>query len=138
MDEDPLIGQALGRYTIEKALGEGGMGRVYAAVNPEIGARVAVKVLHASGAHDAGIVELFFTEARAVNLIRHETIVNILDLSTLPDGRPFIVMEHLGGAPLAKLITPGARLPLAGLARVMLDVLSALDAAHAEPRVHHR
>jgi serine/threonine-protein kinase len=45
-------------------------------------------------------------------------------------------MEHLSGAPLTKLIRPGAKLPLAGLARVMLDVLAALDAAHAAGIIH--
>jgi len=136
VDADPLIGEHLGRYEIERALGEGGMGKVYAAVNPEIGARVAIKVLHANSARDPSIVDRFFAEARAVNLIRHENIVNIIDLATLPDGRPFIVMELLDGAPLTKLITPDARLPLAGIARVLLDILAALDAAHATGIVH--
>ncbi len=136
VDVDPLIGQRLGRYEIERALGEGGMGKVYAAINPEIGSRVAIKVLHSGRSGDPSIVERFFTEARAVNIIRHENIVNILDLSTLPDGRPFIVMEHLMGAPLTKLIIPGGKLPLSGLSRVMLDVLAALDAAHAAGIVH--
>ena len=136
MDVDPLLGQHLGRYEIVRALGEGGMGKVYAAVNAEIGARVAIKVLHANAALDAGIVERFFAEARAVNLIRHENIVNILDLATLPDGRPFIVMEHLSGVPLTKLIAPDAKLPVTGIAHVMLDVLAALDAAHSVGIVH--
>jgi eukaryotic-like serine/threonine-protein kinase len=136
MDPDPMIGQTIGRYQIVRALGEGGMGRVYSAVNPDIGSRVAIKVLHGDGARNEELVQRFFSEAKTVNLIRHENIVNILDFSALPDGSPFIVMEHLEGAPLSKLIAPDAKLPIAGVARVALDVLAALDAAHAAGVVH--
>ena len=48
------------------------------------------------------LVERFFIEARAVNLIRHENIVNVMDLDTLSDGRPYIVMEYLDGASSAR------------------------------------
>src|SRR5277367_3709985 len=74
---DPLLGTVLGRYRMARLIGEGGMGRVYLAVQPEIGGRVAIKVL---SSHDADLVDRFFAEARAVNLIRSEHIVDIIDL----------------------------------------------------------
>ena len=60
------------------------MGRVYRASSPSIGSRVAIKVLSRECARPPDLVERFFAEARAVNLIRHENIVNVLDLARLP------------------------------------------------------
>ncbi|RMH41011.1 MAG: serine/threonine protein kinase [Deltaproteobacteria bacterium] len=135
-NDDPLLGVAIGPYRIARLLGAGGMGRVYVGVHPTIGSRVAIKVLARDGAADRHLVKRFFDEARAVNLIRHENIVNILDLDTLPDGRPYIVMEHLDGAPLAAVIAERGPLPLGGLTRAMTEVLDALAAAHDAGVVH--
>src|SRR3954470_10640899 len=102
--EDVLIGTTIGAYRIARLLGVGGMGRVYKGVQPQIGSRVAIKILSRECADRRDLVERFFAEARAVNLIRHEAIVNVLDLASLPDGRPYIIMEYLDGAPLASAI----------------------------------
>jgi serine/threonine protein kinase len=134
--EDPLIGTMLGPYRVAHVIGVGGMGRVYKGVNPTIRSRVAIKVLAHDCADRPELVERFFAEARAVNLIRHENIVNILDLARLPDGRPYIVMEFLDGASLASLISQYGRLPLGTLARWMAEVLAGLGAAHAKGVVH--
>ena len=112
------------------------MGRVYKAVHPDIGSRVAVKVLSRDCADKRDLVERFFSEARAANLIRHESIVNVLDLSTLPDGRPYIIMEYLDGLPLADIFERRGQLPLGSLARLAGEVLDALGAAHAKSIVH--
>jgi hypothetical protein len=133
--DDPLLGMDLGRYRIARAIASGGMGRVYLGVQPDIGSRVAIKVLSEKCAHDPDLVERFFAEARAVNLIAHENIVNVLDLATLDDGRPYIVMEHVDGVTLTQA-TRGGRAPLGGIVHVFLDVLSALAAAHAIGIVH--
>src|SRR5829696_6318036 len=105
-------------------------------VHPTIGSRVAIKVLSRECSDRKDLVERFFSEARAVNLIRHESIVNVLDLAMLPDGRPYIIMEYLDGAPLADLVTKLAPMPLGGLARLISEVLEALSAAHAKGIVH--
>jgi len=133
---DPLPGQRVGSYRIARLIGEGGMGRVYLAVQPEIGSRVAVKVLSGDAAAGSASVERFFAEARAVNVIRHENIVSVLDLSRLPDGRPYIVMEYLEGAPLSALIAKRGALPLGALTRALGEVLDALGAAHDHGIVH--
>src|SRR5512147_525201 len=130
--DDGLIGLTVGAYRIARLLGVGGMGRVYKGVQPQIGSRVAIKVLSRECADREDLVERFFSEARAVNLIRHESIVNVLDLATLPDGRPYIIMEYLDGAPLADLVGKLGPLPLGGLARLTAEVLDALAAAHAK------
>jgi serine/threonine-protein kinase len=134
--DDVLLGTTVGVYRVAKLMGVGGMGRVYKGVHPQIGSRVAIKVLSRECADREDLVERFFSEARAVNLIRHESIVNVLDLATLPDGRPYIIMEYLDGAPLADLVGKLGPLPLGGLARLTAEVLDALAAAHAKGIVH--
>jgi serine/threonine protein kinase len=138
--EDVMLGTTIGAYRVAHLLGIGGMGRVYKGVHPTIGSRVAIKVLSRECTDRRDLVDRFFAEARAVNLIRHESIVNVLDLAVLPDGRPYIIMEYLDGAPLGAILehaqlyqTP---LPLGGLARLAVEVLDALHAAHAKGIVH--
>jgi len=131
---DPLLGQSIGNYRLERLIGEGGMGRVYEGLQPQIGARVAIKVLTCeTGSGEA--INRFFDEARAVNRIRHEAIVDILDLGCLRDGRPYIVMEFLDGAPLSKHIARGP-LPLGTAVKLVCDVLDPVAAAHEHGIVH--
>jgi hypothetical protein len=133
--DDPLLGSEVGRFRLTAVLGEGGMGRVYVGVQPHIGSRVAIKVLSFECVRVPDIVERFFKEARAINLISHESIVKVLDLAWLPDGRPYIVMEYVAGKTLSAAARQG-NAPLGGIVVVMTEVLSALDAAHAIGIVH--
>ena len=133
--DDPLLGIEVGRYRLARLLGDGGMGRVYLAVQPVIGSRVAIKMLSDQCARKPELLERFFAEARAVNLIRHENIVSVLDFTPLPDGRPFIVMEFVEGQTLASIVH-ARHVPLGGVVQVMIEVLSALAAAHAIGIVH--
>ena len=134
--EDALLGTTVGSYRIARLIGQGGMGRVYLGVQPNIHSRVAVKVLSAESVQTTTLVERFFAEARAVNVIRHENIVNVLDLASLPDGRPYIVMEHLEGAPLSGVIGTYGALPLGFAVNLSSEVLAALGAAHSHGIVH--
>ncbi len=132
---DPMLGTVIGSWQIARLLGVGGMGRVYRAVQPAIGGRVAIKVLKPDSAASPDLVERFFNEARAVNLIRHDNIVDIIDLGRLADGSPYIVMEYLEGATLGALLRRGD-VALGTLARVVGDVLAALEAAHGKGIIH--
>src|SRR5580693_8606074 len=123
--DDPLLGSEVGRFRLTAVLGEGGMGRVYVGVQPHIGSRVAIKVLSFECVRVPDIVERFFKEARAVNLIAHESIVKVLDLAWLPDGRPYIVMEYIAGKTLSAAAKAGTA-PIGGIVVVMAEVLSAL------------
>ena len=135
LNDDPLLGTEIGRYRLSHLLGEGGMGRVYLAIQPMIGSRVAIKVLSDQCARNPELLERFFAEARAVNLIHHESIVNVLDMSLLPDGRPYIVMEFVEGITLGEAVRNGA-VPLGGLVQITSEVCAALAAAHAIGIVH--
>lgn len=133
---DTLLGSTIGSYRIAAKVGSGGMGTVYRAIHPNIGSRVAIKVLSHDSARDNEAVNRFFDEARTVNLIRHDNIVNILDVARLPDGRPFIVMEMLDGVSLKTILRQGP-LAVSELGRITITVLDALAAAH-EHGVAHR
>ncbi len=133
---DPLLGTMVGPYRVAHLVGSGGMGRVYKGVNPTIRSRVAIKVLSHECSQRPDLIDRFFAEARAVNLIRHESIVNVLDLSKLGDGRPYIVMEYLDGSPLGQVIAQHGRLPTGSLARLLSEVLSALGGAHEKGVIH--
>ena len=96
---DALVGQTLGSFRVLSLLGEGGMGRGYLAEHVLIGRRAAIKVLAAEIAKNEEVVSRFFTEARAVNDIRHPNIVEVTDFGTV--GKvPYIVMELLDGETL--------------------------------------
>ena len=134
--EDELIGRTIGSYRVTRLLGKGGMGAVYVGEHPVIGSRVAIKFLHRQYAADRRIVERFFNEARAVNLIGHDNILEILDLDVAPDGRHYFVMELLHGRPLQDLVQPGVPLSLEVAGPILLQVCDALQAAHDRGIVH--
>jgi serine/threonine-protein kinase len=135
---DPLIGARIDRYQVERKIGAGGMGTVYLARQPEIGARVAIKVVESVDPEEREErSRRLFAEARAVNLIGHESIVNVIDMVRLEDGRPALVMEYLSGVSLDRLIhESGEPLPIAMVTDVVLDVLSAVGAAHRAGILH--
>jgi serine/threonine protein kinase/HD-like signal output (HDOD) protein len=130
-----LVGRKLGAYQLTAVLGQGGMGRVYLGEHEVIGRKVAIKVLSAEVAGDADVVARFFTEARAVNDIRHPNIVEVTDFGSFED-QPFIVMEYLEGQTLSDRLGRVGALPEATAARIIGQVASALGAAHERGLVH--
>src|SRR5262249_37152669 len=94
------IGQTLGNYHVVAKLGSGGMGAVYMAEHPLIGKRVALKVIHRDLAMNREVVTRFFNEARAVNQIGNDHIVDINDFGQTPEGEYFLIMELLDGKSL--------------------------------------
>jgi eukaryotic-like serine/threonine-protein kinase len=132
---DPLVGSQVGSFRIVRLLGRGGMGTVYLAEHPGIGSRVAVKFLHESMASDPAVVARFYDEARAVNLVGHENIVGIYDLSVVPPGRYYFVMEYLEGATLQALLRAG-KVPPDAARDVLLQACDALQCAHDRGVVH--
>jgi eukaryotic-like serine/threonine-protein kinase len=111
------------------------MGVVYLAEHPIIGRKVAIKLLHVSFAKDADIVARFFNEARAIHLIGHENIVEILDFGQTPDGQPYFTMEYLNGEPLADLMSRGP-VPVPHTVNIAAQICNAVQAAHDKNVVH--
>ena len=134
--DDELLGRNIGSYRVLKLLGKGGMGAVYMAEHPVIGSRVAIKFLHSQYATDRKIVDRFFNEARAVNVIGHDNILKILDLNVTEDNRHYFVMEFLHGKPLQDLVLPDAPMTLESAGPILLQVCEALQAAHDNKIIH--
>ncbi len=131
---DGVVGSTLGPFKITKVIGRGGMGTVYLGEHSVIGSRVAIKVLQDKLASDEGLVARFYAEARAVNLIGHENIVNIFDMNVVPPHRYYLVMEYLEGKPLNYILT--APVPAATAIPILVQVCDALQAAHDAGIVH--
>ncbi len=134
-DADPFVGQELCGYLIKRKLAEGGMGVVYEGVHGKIGRLGAIKVLKLEFCQSEDVVERFYQEARAVNSIRHENIVDIYDFGRDPMGRVFFVMEYLEGEPLSARIRRGP-LPWTEAFPILEQTLRALKAAHDKGFVH--
>lgn len=134
--QEPLIGATAGNYRIESLLGAGAMGQVFLGVHPQIGRKVAVKVLHAHVSANADTAARFLDEARAVNCIGHPGVVQVFDFGQLPDGRLYLVMEYLSGRTLSDFMRERSRMSLREMLDLAIPMAEALDAAHAAGVVH--
>jgi serine/threonine protein kinase len=112
------------------------MGTVFEAEHITLGRSVAVKVLHASQAAKKDAIRRFQQEARAAGAIGHPNICGVIDLGTLDDGSPYIVMERLLGETLADRVAAEAGLPFEDVIDILIQVLSGLVAAHQQQIVH--
>ncbi len=132
-----LVGQLLlGRYQVLERIGDGGMGTVYLAEHTTILKKFAIKVLSAQLSLREEHVDRFMREARAASMITHPNVVEITDFGMTPDGQPFFVMEYLQGKDLAQLVAEGGPLPWKRVRGIMMQVCSALQAAHEQGIVH--
>jgi eukaryotic-like serine/threonine-protein kinase len=133
---DLQAGTAVGEYVIEAKIGAGGFGDVYRARHPLIGKSAAVKVLSREFSSNVEIVSRFVAEARVVNQIRHQNIIDIFAFGSLPDGRQYYIMELLEGMPLDAYLSIHGKLSLEVAMPILRDVARALDAAHQKNIVH--
>ncbi len=124
-------------YEVERLLGRGGMGEVWAAKHRRLpGKFVAIKVLHTSGAAlTAEALARFRREAEIAGRLAHPNIVEVQDFNTLPSGQPYLVMELLRGESVAQRLQRGPFTP-DEVRRVVRQVGSALKAAHDVGVVH--
>jgi serine/threonine-protein kinase len=133
----PEIGDVIaGKYRVEKIVGEGGMGIVFAAHHLMLDQRVAVKVLLVDIANGEEIVERFVREAQAAARVRSDHVVRVMDAGSLDSGLPFLVMEYLEGCDLDEVLLKEGPLEPTQLCDYMLQVLAALAQAHAAGIVH--
>ncbi len=134
-DEHLVAGTAIGDYVIERFLGAGAMGEVYAGTHPVIGKRVAIKILRLELAASAEAAERFIREARAVNQIDHENVVDVFAFGRLDDGRLYLVMDLVDGSSLRARLVDGP-LPVGTALDILDTIADALDAAHKRGVVH--
>jgi serine/threonine protein kinase len=136
-DNDPLIGIEIdGRFRIERVLGEGGMGKVYRAVQLSVDRPVALKVLHRAVGKNKEFIQRFLREARVISGFKHPNIVTLVDFGQDPHhDLLYLVMEMLDGGDLAGLLERG-RLRVALAVEIALQVCAALSEPHANGVVH--
>jgi serine/threonine protein kinase len=137
-DEDPMIGAVLGgSYEVIRMVGEGGMGRVYEARHQRLTSkRFAVKMLHPDLARQPDVVTRFQREAEASSVLSHPNVVDVFDVSSNVDGRPYIVAELLQGEELGNHLDRVRVMTASAAAHVVRQVCAALGAAHAAGIVH--
>jgi WD40 repeat protein len=129
-----LDGGRIGPYRIVALIGEGGMGAVYLAArdDAEYRGRVAIKVLRA-GLATPDAVARFRDERQVLAALAHPGIVRLLDGGHTDDGLPYLVMEHVNGAPLA---AHACTLSVRGRAELVIRLAEALQYAHQKLVVH--
>ncbi len=123
-----------GRYEILKLLGEGGMGAVYKATDQELDRMVALKVIRPELAGQSSVLARFKQELILARTVTHRNVIRIFDLG-VADGCRFITMEFVEGRDLSSVLDERKLSPEEAV-KILLQVCSALEAAHAEGVVH--
>lgn len=131
------IGQIVnGKYKLLRLLGDGGMASVYEAEHLGLGTRVAIKFLHAALLRRPGLIERFLQEARVSAQIRSPHVVQVVDVDRTQDGFAYLVMELLEGETLSTVVRRQGRLGSTTAREYTLQILEALEAAHALGVIH--
>ncbi|GAB2465793.1 serine/threonine-protein kinase [Streptomyces incanus] len=138
--DDPGVGRLIaGRYRLLSKLGHGGMGTVWRAADETVDREVAVKEPrvpdHLPERERANAFERMRREARAAARLDHPAVVNVHDVAVV-DGQPWIVMELVQGRSMGAVLQEEGTLSAREAARVGLEVLGALEAAHAAGILH--
>jgi len=123
------------RYRLDRRIGQGGMGSVWAASHVVTRRAVALKFLRRSEESDESR-RRFVREARAASAVAHPSVVEVLDFLELSDGSPVMVLELLEGESLAALLAREGKLSVARTAEILAPVVSAVGSAHAQGIVH--
>ncbi len=129
----PAVKTSIGHYRVERMLGQGGMGTVYAAHDEQLGRAVAIKTIREDQA-DPASRERLWRDARAAAAVTHPNVCHVYEVGE--DGDTiYIVMELLTGEPLSDRIERGT-LPVREAIPVALGMLAAIEALHARGIVH--
>ena len=135
-EQDKYIGQILeDRYEISELIGEGGMARVYRALDKRLNRKVAVKIKRDEMAADEDFRRRFCAESQAVAMLSHPNIVAVYDVSH-SDQIEFIVMELIDGITLKQYMQQRGVLTEAEMEHFITQILKALEHAHSRNIIH--
>jgi serine/threonine protein kinase len=126
----------LGKYHVESMLGRGGMGVVMAVRNLDLDALFAIKLLIGNVLDDEDAGDRFWSEARRAARLQSEHSIRILDVGHLDTGAPYMIMEHLTGSNLKKLIRTNGPLPVEQAVTYVLQACDAMSEAHSLGIIH--
>ncbi|KIG12394.1 serine/threonine protein kinase [Enhygromyxa salina] len=130
---DTVVGK---RYRVDRLLGVGGMGAVFAATHLALGKTYALKILHEAYGRDPDIIDRFMREARAATQTGHPNIIDVLDIGTMDEGDLYFVMELLDGTDLGTVIRQSGPLAVRRAVHVGRQICRALAAAHEAGIIH--
>ncbi len=125
-----------GKYRIEKILGVGGMGVVVAAHHLHLDERVAIKFLLPEVLGNPEVMGRFAREARAAVKIKSEHVARVIDVGSLENGAPYMVMEYLEGRDLSAWLEKNGALPIEQAVEFVLQACEAIADAHGLGIVH--
>ena len=126
----------LGKYRVEEVIGIGGMGRVVRASHLYLQQPVAIKILLPNMVESRSTVERFLREAQSTVRLRSEHIARVMDVGTLPDGAPFMVMEFLEGFDLNQILRHHGPQMAQPVVDLMLQACEGISEAHALGIIH--
>jgi serine/threonine protein kinase len=122
------------KYRVDEVLGCGGMAWVLRATHLQLNQKVALKFLRFAATSET--VARFFQEGRAAARVSSEAVTRVLDVDTLPDGSPFLVMEYLDGRDLEKVAADPGLLPVTKAVDFAIQACEGLAEVHAAGIVH--
>jgi serine/threonine-protein kinase len=125
-----------GRYQIVRAIGRGGMGEVYEAMQVQLARRVALKTIRADLAAKPELLARFRREAESAAALGHPNLVQVTDFYSAPGEAPFLVMEILDGSTLKDVLEKEGRIEPQRAAFIGVQLLAGLAAAHRAGIVH--
>jgi serine/threonine-protein kinase len=132
-----IIGHVLaGKYQVERVLGQGGMGVVVQAIHIQLGQRVAIKFVLPEVMHNPEILGRFLREAQAAALLKSAHVARVIDIGSLENGAPYMVMEYLDGENLESLLRRVGPVPVVTAATWLLEACEAVAEAHALGIIH--
>jgi serine/threonine-protein kinase len=123
------------RYVLLDLIGQGGMGRVYLAMDSRLNRRVALKILSPERINNPRAIARFQREARVGAQLQHENLVRIYDFGE-SNGRYFLVMEYIEGKTIGTLISEQGPMPPATAVRLLRQVAMGLEHAHRKGLIH--
>jgi eukaryotic-like serine/threonine-protein kinase len=129
------VGDRVGNYQVTEIIGEGATSEVFLGAHLVLGGHVAVKALRPQLHDKLEMVRRFDGEARATNLVRHDHILEILDIGLFHGWQHYIVMEYLKGNTLTEAIR-GVPWPFEKAAPIIIQICDALNAAHSSGVIH--
>jgi serine/threonine protein kinase len=133
----PKAGEIIaGKYEVVRTLGEGGMAVVFEALHLRLRQRLAIKVLRPDIPEFSEVLARFEREARATAQLRSVHTARIVDVDTLPNGLPYIVMEYLEGLDLDAALQASGPMPVEQAVDIVLQVTDAMSEAHSLGIVH--
>ncbi|RYZ64217.1 MAG: serine/threonine protein kinase, partial [Proteobacteria bacterium] len=124
-----------GKFRLERLLGEGGIGLVFAATHIELDERVALKFMRPEMMQNTDIVERFAQEARAAARLKTEHVARVLDVGK-HGATPFMVMELLQGRDMQRVVIDDGPMPFELAVELLIQACEALAEAHGRGIVH--